>query len=58
MDPITLVVAALAAGAALGLSDTTTADYGAYASLKTPVRRRLGSRGDGAWSGDADGPGR
>lgn len=48
MDPITLIVTALAAGAASGLTDTTaTAVHDAYLSLKALVRRRLGSRADG-----------
>ena len=43
MDPITLIVSALAAGAALGLQDTASAMVkDAYASLKALVRRRLG----------------
>ena len=44
MDPITLIVTALAAGAALGIQDTAAAMVkDAYASLKDLVRRRLGS---------------
>ncbi len=47
MDPITLIVTALATGATLGLSDTTAAAvHDAYRSLKKLVRRRLGSRAD------------
>jgi len=43
MDPITLIVTALAAGAALGLQDTASAMVkDAYAGLKALVRRRLG----------------
>ncbi len=43
MDPITLIVTALAAGAALGVQDTASAMVkDAYASLKALVRRRLG----------------
>ena len=44
MDPITLIVTALAAGAALGVQDTASAMVkDAYAGLKALVRRRLGS---------------
>ena len=43
MDPITLIVTALAAGAALGVQDTASAMVrDAYASLKALVRRRFG----------------
>ena len=43
MDPITLIVTALAAGAALGVQDTASAIVrDAYASLKALVKRRLG----------------
>jgi hypothetical protein len=43
MDPITLIVTALAEGAALGVQDTASAMVqDAYASLKALVRRRLG----------------
>ena len=43
MDPITLIVTALAAGAALGVQDTASAMVkDAYASLKALARRRLG----------------
>ena len=43
MDPITLIVTSLAAGAALGVQDTASAMVrDAYASLKALVRRRLG----------------
>lgn len=45
MDPITLIVGALAAGAALGISDTaSSAIKDAYAGLKALVRKRLGGR--------------
>ena len=48
MEPITLIVTALATGAAAGLTDTMTAAvHDAYLSLKKLVRRRLGSRADG-----------
>jgi hypothetical protein len=44
MDPITLIVAALAAGAASGLTDTaSSAIKDAYAGLKALVRKKLGS---------------
>jgi hypothetical protein len=43
MDPITLIVTALAAGAALGLTDTaSSAIKDAYAGLKALVKKRLG----------------
>jgi hypothetical protein len=43
MDPITLIVTALTAGAALGVQDTASAMVkDAYAGLKALVRRRLG----------------
>jgi hypothetical protein len=43
MDPITLIVAALAAGAASGLTDTaSSAIKDAYAGLKALVRKKLG----------------
>ncbi len=43
MDPITLIVTALAAGAALGVQDTASAMVqDAYSGLKALVRRRLG----------------
>ncbi len=43
MDSITLIVTALAAGAALGVQDTASAVVkDAYASLKALARRRLG----------------
>jgi hypothetical protein len=45
MDPITLIVTALAAGAALGAQDTVSAMVkDAYAGLKTLVKKRLGGR--------------
>jgi hypothetical protein len=45
MDPITLIVTALAAGAALGAQDTVSAMVkDAYAGLKVLVKRRLGGR--------------
>ena len=48
MDPITLIVTALAAGAALGAQDTVSAMVkDAYAGLKVLVRKRLGG-GPGA----------
>jgi hypothetical protein len=48
MDPITLIVTALAAGAALGVTDTASAMVkDAYAGLKTLVKERLGG-GPGA----------
>jgi hypothetical protein len=48
VDPITLIVTALAAGAALGVQDTASAMIkDAYASLKAQVTKRLGG-GPGA----------
>jgi hypothetical protein len=45
MDPITLIVTALAAGAALGAQDTVSAIVkDAYAGLKALVKKRLGGR--------------
>lgn len=45
MDPITLVVTALAAGAASGVQDTASAAVkDAYASLKALVLKRLAGR--------------
>jgi hypothetical protein len=45
MDPITLIVTALAAGAALGVKDTaSSAVKDAYAGLKALVTKRLGGR--------------
>lgn len=47
MDPITLIVTALATGAALGITDTaSSAVKDAYAGLKALVRKRLGGRPD------------
>jgi hypothetical protein len=47
MDPITLVVTALAAGVALGVKDTASAAVkDAYAGLKVLVRNRLRGRQD------------
>jgi hypothetical protein len=43
MDPVTLIVTALAAGAAMGMQDTASAMIkDAYAGLKAMVNRRLG----------------
>jgi hypothetical protein len=48
MDPITLIVTALAAGAVLGVQDTASAMVrDAYASLKALAKKRLGG-GPGA----------
>ena len=45
MDPITLILTALAAGAVLGLKDATSAAVkDAYTALKALVKRRLGGR--------------
>lgn len=45
MDPITLIVTALAAGAALGAQDTVSAMVkDTYAGLKALVKKRLGGR--------------
>jgi hypothetical protein len=45
MDPISLIVAALAVGAAAGVSDTaSTAVKDAYTGLRELVRRRLAGR--------------
>jgi hypothetical protein len=47
MDPITLIVTALAAGAALGLKESaSSAVRDAYAGLKALVRSRLAGRPD------------
>ena len=47
MDPITLIVTALAAGAALGVTDTASAMVkDAYAGLKALVKKRLGDGPD------------
>jgi hypothetical protein len=49
MEPVTLIVAALAAGAAAGAQGTATdAVKDAYNGLKSLVRRRLAGRSDGA----------
>ena len=43
MDPVSLIVTALAAGAGQGITDTASAAVkDAYASLKARVRKRLG----------------
>lgn len=48
MDPITLIVTALAAGAAMGTKDVaSSAVKDAYAGLRALVRKRLGGRPDG-----------
>ena len=48
MDAVTLIVTALAAGAALGLKDTASAAVmDAYGSLKALVKKRLAGRRDG-----------
>lgn len=48
MDEITLIVTALAAGAALGIRDAaSSAVKDAYAGLKALVRKRLSGRPDG-----------
>jgi lipid-binding SYLF domain-containing protein len=48
MDPVTLILTALAAGAALGVKDTASqAVKDAYDGLKTLVKRRFGGRADG-----------
>jgi hypothetical protein len=47
MDPITLIVTALAAGAVSGITDSaSSAVKDAYASLKALVRKRLAGRPD------------
>ncbi len=49
MDPVALIVTALAAGAALGLKDTASAAVkDAYGSLQALMTRRLAGRRDGA----------
>ena len=54
MDPITLILAALAAGASESLKDTAgEAIKDAYAGLKALVRRRL--KGDSAAEAELDG---
>ena len=48
MDPVTLIVMALAAGAALGLKDTASAAVkDAYAGLRALVKRRFAGRSKG-----------
>ena len=48
VDPVTLIVAALVAGAAAGLKDTaSSAVKDAYHGLKGLVQRKLGGRPDG-----------
>lgn len=48
MDPITLIVTALVAGAAMGMRDTaSSAVKDAYSGLKALVRKRLAGRPDG-----------
>jgi hypothetical protein len=48
MDGVTLMVTALAAGAAFGLKDTASgAVKDAFGSLKTLVKKRLAGRRDG-----------
>jgi hypothetical protein len=47
MDPVTLILTALTAGAALGVKDTASAAEDAYQSLKALVKRRLAGRPDG-----------
>src|SRR5215471_12817493 len=48
MDPVTLIVMALAAGAALGVKDTASAAVkDAYEGLKALVKKRFAGRGDG-----------
>jgi len=48
MDPITLIVTALAAGAALGVKDSaSSAVKDAYSALKGLARRKLAARRDG-----------
>ena len=45
MDPITLIVAALVAGASAGLKDTaSTVIKDSYAGLKSLIRKRFGHR--------------
>ncbi len=48
MDPVTLIVAALGAGAALGLKDAASAGVqDAYAGLKALVKKRFAGRPKG-----------
>jgi hypothetical protein len=45
MDPVTLIVTALAAGAGVGMKDTASAAVqDAYAGLKSLVRKRIAGR--------------
>jgi hypothetical protein len=47
MDPITLIVTVLAAGAALGITDSaSSAVKDAYTGLKALLRKRLAGRPD------------
>jgi hypothetical protein len=47
MDPVTLIVTALAAGAAMGMRDTASAMIkDAYAGLKAMAKKRLGGGQD------------
>lgn len=47
MDPITVIVTALAAGAALGITDTaSSAVKDAYAALRALVKKRFAGRPD------------
>src|SRR5215831_8660041 len=48
MDPVTLILTALAAGAALGVKDTASAAVkDAYQGLKALVKKRFAGRRDG-----------
>ena len=48
MDPVTLILTALGAGAALGVKDTaSTAVKDAYTGLKSLVKKRFTGRDDG-----------
>jgi RIP homotypic interaction motif len=48
MDPVTLILTALAAGAVLGVKDTASqAVHDAYNGLKALVKKRFGGRADG-----------
>jgi len=48
MDPVTLILTALAAGAALGVKDAASAAVkDAYQGLKALVKKRFAGRGDG-----------
>ena len=50
MDPITLIVTALASGAALGVTDTaSSAVKDAYAGLKALVKKRLAAGRTPSW---------